>query len=186
MNHQEHNLENIIFGGGCFWCVEAVVQRLRGIISVKSGYAGGNPLAGGENPTYEQVSSGTSGHIEVVQVEFDPSVITLDDLLSVFFTSHDPTSKDRQGNDAGPQYRSVIFYTTEEQKAAISSFIKKLEQDHIYSKPVVTEVKPAGKFYEAEGYHQNYYNSNKDKPYCQLVIEPKISKLRQKYLHLLK
>ena len=186
MSHQEHNLQSVIFGGGCFWCVEAVVQRLRGIVSVKSGYAGGNPPADGEKPTYEQVSSGTSGHIEVVQVEFDPSVITLGDLLSVFFSSHDPTSKDRQGNDAGPQYRSVIFYTTDEQRGAISSFIKKLETEEVYSKPIVTEVRPAGKFYEAESYHQNYYNNNSEKPYCQLVIEPKISKLRQKYLHLLK
>ncbi len=193
-------INNILFGGGCFWCVEAVVQRLKGVISVKSGYAGGRT----ENPSYEEVSRGESGHIEVVKVEFDPSVITLDDLLSVFFSSHDPTSRDRQGNDAGEQYRSVIFYFSEEQKAAISVFIKKLEDDKVYPEPIVTEVypvksvgggtatqsfngaKPAGKFYEAEGYHQNYYNNNRNKPYCQLVIDPKITRLRQKYLHLLK
>ncbi len=162
--------------------MEAVVQRLKGVISVKSGYAGGDV----ENPTYEQVSSGTSGHIEVVQVEFDPQIITLDDLLSVFFSSHDPTSKDRQGNDAGEQYRSVIFYTSENQKAGIQNFIKKLEIDGVYSKSIVTEVKPAGKFYEAEGYHQNYYNNNKNKSYCQFVIDPKIVKLRQNYARLLK
>lgn len=158
------------------------MQRLRGVISVKSGYAGGR----GENPTYEQVSSGSSGHIEVVQVEFDPSIIILEDLLSVFFSSHDPTSMDRQGNDVGEQYRSVIFYITEEQKEKIFSFIKKLEADRIFSKPIVTEVKPAGKFYQAEKYHQNYYNQNQNKPYCQLVISPKINKLREKYSQLLK
>lgn len=182
MSNKDYYLENIIFGGGCFWCVEAVVQRLKGVISVKSGYAGGDV----QNPTYEQVSGGTSGHIEVVQVEFDAFIITLDDLLSVFFTSHDPTSKDRQGNDVGEQYRSVIFYTSDEQKAVILSFIKKLETDGVYTKPIVTEVKSAGKFFEAEGYHQNYYNQNKDKPYCQLVIDPKIAKLREKYKFLLK
>src|SRR3989344_8808311 len=122
------NPDSIIFGGGCFWCVEAVVQRLKGVISVKSGYAGGNI----GNPTYEQVSSGSTGHIEVVQVEFDPSIIKLDDLLSVFFTSHDPTSMDKQGNDAGEQYRSVIFYTSEFQRAGIQLFIKKLETDGVY------------------------------------------------------
>ena len=182
MSNNNSHVESIIFGGGCFWCVEAVVQRLKGVISVKSGYAGGDV----ENPSYEQVSSGTSGHIEVVQVEFDPSIITLDDLLSVFFTSHDPTSMDKQGNDTGEQYRSVIFYTSEIQKASVELFFKKLETDGVYSIPIVTQVKPAGKFYEAEGYHQNYYNNNKNKSYCQFVIDPKIAKLRQKYAHLLK
>ena len=182
MINKDRQLETIIFGGGCFWCVEAVVERLKGVVSIKSGYAGGRT----ENPSYEEVSSGSTGHIEVVRVEFDPSVIRLDDLLSVFFSSHDPTTKDRQGNDVGEQYRSVIFYTSDEQKAAVEFFIRELEEDKVYSKPIVTEVKPAGKFYEAEGNHQNYYNGNRDKPYCQLVIDPKISKLRQKYLHLLK
>src|SRR3989344_1607921 len=182
MSNNNSHVESIIFGGGCFWCVEAVVQRLKGVISVKSGCAGGSI----ENPSYEQVSSGTSGHIEVVQVEFDPSIITLDDLLSVFFSSHDPTSMDKQGNDAGEQYRSVIFYTSEEQKEAIAQFIKKLEADQVYQKPIVTEVKAVGKFYEAEGYHQNYYNNNRNKSYCQFVIDPKIAKLRQKFAHLLK
>jgi len=179
---QPVNKENILFGGGCFWCIEAVVQRLKGVISVKSGYAGG----GIDNPTYEQVSSGATGHIEVVQVEFDRSVITLDDLLSVFFSSHDPTSLDRQGSDAGEQYRSAIFYISEAQKEKILDFIKKLEDEKVYQKPIVTEVKPAGKFFEAEGYHQNYYNSNREKAYCQLVIDPKVKKLREKYAHLLK
>jgi peptide-methionine (S)-S-oxide reductase len=176
------NNQTIYFGGGCFWCVEAVVQRLKGVVSVKSGYAGGNI----EKPSYEQVSSGTTGHIEVVQVEFDPSIIKLDDLLSVFFSSHDPTSLDRQGEDAGEQYRSAIFYTSDEQKTAVEQFIKNLESDKTYDKPIVTQIKPAGKFYEAEGYHQNYYNNNQNKSYCQLVINPKVTKLRQKYSHLLK
>ena len=179
-------LEKILFGGGCFWCVEAVVQRLKGVVSVKSGYAGGRPPVGGGNPTYEQVSSGTTGHIEVVQVELDPMVTTLDNLLSVFFSSHDPTSVDRQGNDVGEQYRSVIFYTSDEQKAKILLFIQNLEKDKVYAKSIVTEVKPAGKFYEAESNHQNYYNNNPNKTYCQYVIDPKIQKLRSKYAHLLK
>jgi peptide-methionine (S)-S-oxide reductase len=180
-NDQKIN-ESIIFGGGCFWCVEAVVQRLKGVVSVKSGYAGGTL----PNPTYEQVSSGLSGHIEVVQVEFDSTIITLENLLAVFFSSHDPTSVNKQGNDAGEQYKSVIFYTSEEQKNQILAFIKQLEADQVYTKPIVTEIKRAGQFFEAEGYHQNYYNNNKTKPYCQLVIEPKILKLKEKYLHLLK
>lgn len=174
--------EIIFFGGGCFWCVEAVVQRLKGIVSVKSGYAGGHVA----NPTYEQVSTGATGHIEVVQVEFDPSIITLDDLLSVFFSSHDPISIDRQGSDVGEQYRSVIFFEADEQKETIQKFIKTLEADKVYGGPIVTEVKPISQFYEAEKYHQNYYNNNPNKPYCQLVIDPKVKKLREKYAHLLK
>lgn len=138
------------------------------------------------NPTYEEVSSGDTGHIEVVQVEFDPSIISLDDLLSVFFSSHDPTSMDRQGNDAGQQYRSVIFYTSDEQHEKISSFIEKLERDKVYENPIVTEIKPLNKFYVAEKYHHNYYNQNQNKSYCQLVISPKILKLKQKYSYLLK
>ncbi len=182
MNSQNTAFEFIIFGGGCFWCVEAVVQRLKGVINVQSGYAGGTIL----NPTYEQVSSGESGYIEVVKVEFDPAIISLENLLAVFFSSHDPTSLNKQGNDAGEQYKSVIFYTSAEQKSDIASFIAKLAERKVYAKPIVTEVRHAGKFYEAEGYHQNYYNNNKTQAYCQLVIDPKIKKLREQYLHLLK
>lgn len=174
-------VETIYFGGGCFWCVEAVIQRLKGVISVKSGYAGGRAA----NPTYEQVSSGSTGHAEVIQIEFDPSIIGIDDLLAVFFSTYDPTTINRQGNDVGEQYRSVIFYIAKEQKEKISSFIEKLEKDKIYKSPIVTEVKPLDKFYEAEKYHQNYYNQNQNKPYCQMVINPKLLKLKQKYSHLL-
>lgn len=182
MISQNSQTESIIFGGGCFWCVEAVAQRLKGVVSVKSGYAGGRV----DQPSYEEVSGGSTGHIEVVQVEFDPLIISLDDLLSVFFSSHDPTSVDRQGNDAGEQYRSIIFWSNDGQKEKVLSFIKKLEEDKVYSKPIVTEVRSAGKFFEAEGYHQNYYNNNPDKSYCKLVIDPKIQKLRERYLPLLK
>ncbi|MDP3740971.1 MAG: peptide-methionine (S)-S-oxide reductase MsrA [bacterium] len=174
--------ETVVFGGGCFWCVEAVVQRLKGVVSVKSGYMGGQK----DRPSYEEVSSGSTGHVEVVQVEFDPNVISLDSLLSVFFSSHDPTSVNRQGNDVGQQYASAIFYTSKEQKQMIENFIASLEKDKVFKNPIVTTVKPAGKFYEAEAYHQNYYDNNPSKPYCQVVIEPKIVKLRQKYAHLLK
>lgn len=176
------NLQSIIFGGGCFWCVEAVVQRLKGVLKVESGYAGGSV----DKPSYEQVSTGETGHIEVVKVDFDSSVISLDDLLSVFFSSHDPTSVDKQGNDVGEQYRSVIFYTSELQKNTINSFIEKLIKDGVYQKPIVTQSLPIKNFFVAEGYHQNYFNNNSEKPYCQIVINPKLAKLREKFLHLLK
>lgn len=174
--------QSIIFGGGCFWCMEGVFQVLRGIESVISGYAGGTK----ESPTYEEVSSERTGHAEVVKVEFDPTVITLEDLLAVFFTTHDPTTLNRQGNDIGTQYRSALYYTTPEQKSAIEKFIQQLTEEKTFSKPIVTEVKPAGTFYPAEQYHQNYYRNNPDNPYCQAVIDPKISKLRQKFAHLYK
>ena len=169
-------------GGGCFWCLEAVFQMLRGVVSVTSGYAGGNM----PNPTFEQVSGEISGHAEVIKVEFDPSVIELHDLLAVFFTSHDPTTLNRQDNDVGPQYRSAIYYTAPEQKTAVESFMRELEREQTFGQPLMTEVKPLDTFYPAEAYHQNYYRANPDQPYCQVVINPKIAKLRQKYAHLLK
>ncbi len=174
--------QTIVFGGGCFWCVEAVVQRLKGVESVISGYSGGEK----ENPSYIAVSSGTTGHAEVVKVEFDPAIISLDTLLSVFFSSHDPTTIDRQGNDVGPQYRSAIYYTSEEQKKEIEKFIQNLEDEKTFSGKIVTEVQPLKNFYPAEEYHQNYYNQNKEQGYCQFVIDPKIAKLRAKFSHLLK
>lgn len=175
-------MQSIVFGGGCFWCVEAVFQMLRGVENVVSGYAGG----GSENPSYYKVVSESTGHAEVVKVEFDPSVVRLEDLLSVFFSSHDPTTRDRQGHDVGSQYRSVIFYTTPEQREAAEKFMKKLTDEQVFSKPIVTELEPLTKFYPAESYHQNYYRQNQDQPYCQVVIDPKIAKLRQTYAHLLK
>jgi peptide-methionine (S)-S-oxide reductase len=174
--------QTIIFGGGCFWCMEAVFQMLKGVESVMSGYTGGKMV----KPTYEAVCDGTTEHVEAIKIEFDPSVIMLDDLLAGFFTSHDPTTLNRQGNDVGTQYRSAVFYTTPEQKEMIEKFIQKLTDDQVFKDPIVTEVKPAEEFYTAEAYHQNYYKNNENKPYCQAVISPKIAKLRKQYSRLLK
>ena len=176
-------VEKIVFGGGCFWCVEAVYQLLEGVTKVTSGYAGGEKA----NPNYYSVMSDGSGHAEVVEVEYDSSVISLENIYAVFFTAHDPTSLNKQGADAGPQYRSVILYTTEEQKTAAEQYIKKLTDEKIYTKPIVTALEPLEKFYEAEAYHQNYYNNNQEaNPYCQVVIDPKIAKIRQSFAHLLR
>ncbi len=175
--------ESIVFGGGCFWCIEAVYQMLQGVTKVTSGYAGGEE----READYHKVSSGNTGHTEVVEVQFDPSVISFDQILAVFFTAHDPTSLNRQGADAGTQYRSAIFYTTEEQKADIEAYIHKLTAEGVYTKPIVTDVQALQKFYPAEAYHQNYYAQNRDSnPYCQVVIDPKIAKIRQSFAHLLK
>lgn len=171
-------MEKIVFGGGCFWCIEAVFQMLRGVTKVTSGYAGGVD----DKPNYYSVSSEKTGHAEVVEVQYDSSVITIDTLLAVFFTAHDPTTRNRQGADQGTQYRSVILYTTAAQKTAAENFIKKLTDDKVYANPIVTELEPLSQFYEAENYHQNYYNQNKDvNPYCQVVIDPKIAKIRQSF-----
>ncbi|MEK7084069.1 MAG: peptide-methionine (S)-S-oxide reductase MsrA [Patescibacteria group bacterium] len=170
-------MEKIIFGGGCFWCVEAVFQRLRGVISVTNGYAGGDT----DHPSYHDVSRERTGHAEVVQVVFDPVQIPLSVLLDVFFSTHDPTTLNRQGHDAGTQYRSAIYYTGEDQKQAIGAYIKKLKEEEIFDRPIVTEVRPIAAFYPAEDYHQNYYNRNADASYCQFVIEPKLAKLRQRF-----
>lgn len=169
--------ETIVFAGGCFWCMEAVFQLLKGVDAVVSGYAGGKM----PSPTYEAVSGGATGHAEVVQVTFDPSIIQLENLLAVFFTTHDPTQLNRQGNDVGEQYRSAIYFTKPEQKMEIEKFITALVADKTFSKPIVTEIQPLDTFYPAEKHHQNYYRSNQDQPYCQAVINPKISKLRQKF-----
>lgn len=175
--------EKIIFGGGCFWCIEAVFQMLKGVESVTSGYTGGEK----DNPNYFQVSTGNSGHAEVVQIEYDSNIISLENLYAVFFTAHDPTTPDRQGGDVGMQYRSVIYYTTPEQKTAAEQYMKKLFDEKVYSRPLVTELEPLQKFYPAEEYHQNYYQNNQDvNPYCQVVIDPKIAKIRASFAHLLK
>ena len=171
--------ETAIFGGGCFWCTEAVFQNLRGVVSVMSGYAGGNT----ENPTYEQVSMGNTGHAEVIKVEFDPEQIGFADLLEVFFALHDPTTLNRQGDDVGTQYRSAIFFTTPEQEREAKEYIESLKKSGVAA---VTEVVPLGKLYEAEDYHQNYYKLNSAKPYCQVVISPKLAKLREKFGRLVK
>ena len=174
--------EVAVFGSGCFWCTEAVFQSLEGVLSVSSGYAGG---AKGD-PTYEDVSSGTTGHAEVIQIEFDPAKISYDDLLAVFFFSHDPTTLNRQGNDGGKQYRSVIFYTNESQKKAAQMLIGELHEKKAYEKDVVTEVKPLDRFYPAESYHKDYYKRNSSAPYCELVIAPKLEKLEKRFSNLMR
>ncbi len=170
-----------MFGGGCFWCAEAVFRRLKGVISVKPGYAGGRV----PNPTYHQICTMDTGHAEVIRVDFDSDSIDLDTLLSVFFATHDPTTPNRQGNDSGPQYRSIILCNSEEQASIVKRFIETLEQNKTFSKSIVTELKPLDTFYEAEEYHKAYYEKNRDEPYCQFVIDPKVAKLRQRFSHLL-
>lgn len=170
--------QTVVFGGGCFWCTEAVFGVLNGVKSVKSGYAGGTT----PNPTYQSVSSGETGHAEVLQVEYDPEVISFRDLLSVFFASHDPTTLNRQGADQGTQYRSIILYTTPEQKAESERYIEELKEDL----NIVTELKPLEMFYPAEDYHQNYYNNHEDQMYSQVVIKPKLEKLQKEFDRLLK
>ena len=160
------------FGGGCFWCVEAVLQRIEGVLSVASGYAGGTT----PNPTYEEVCTGETGHAEVVQVAFDPQLISYDEILDIFWQSHDPTTLNRQGADVGTQYRSVIFTTDDAQREAAEKSKKKIQAK--YRDPVVTEVKPLEKFWKAEDYHQNYYNAHSSEGYCRMVISPKLKKLK--------
>ena len=174
-NAQQKKLQQATFGMGCFWCSEALFQRLDGVVKVKSGYEGGI-LA---NPTYEEVCTGTTGHAEVIELTYDPSKITYDELLEVFWKSHDPTTLNRQGADSGTQYRSVVFYHTPEQKAAAEHYKAELNRTNALGKPVVTEITKAGPFYIAEGYHQNYFNKNADQPYCRLVILPKMEKLEK-------
>jgi peptide-methionine (S)-S-oxide reductase len=169
-------------GGGCFWCLEAVYEELRGVEKVESGYSGG----GVPDPTYRQVCTGTTGHAEVVQVMFDPEVVSFREILEVFFTIHDPTTLNRQGADVGTQYRSAIFYHDEEQKRVAEEVISELEAEGVWDDPIVTEVTPVDTFYKAEEYHQGYYRNNEYQPYCQVVISPKVAKFRSKYLSRLK
>lgn len=163
--------------GGCFWCSEAVFIELRGVEKVESGYSGGTVVS----PTYEQVCTGTTGHAEAVQVTFDPSAISFREILQIFFTMHDPTTLNRQGADVGTQYRSVIFYHNEEQKTTAEQIIKETEASGIWDAPFVTKVEPFAVFYRAEGYHQEYFKNNRYQPYCQMVIAPKVAKLREHY-----
>lgn len=176
------NIQTAILAGGCFWCTEALLKSLKGVVSLMPGYTGGQT----ENPTYLQVCDGNTGHAESVAIEFDPNLISFSDLLSVFFNTYDPTTLNRQGNDIGTQYRSAIFYTTPEQKEEAEALIKELNEAKAYDNPVVTEVVPLTKFYPAENYHHDYYEKNKDKNYCQIVIAPKLAKLQEKYHNLLK
>jgi peptide-methionine (S)-S-oxide reductase len=172
---EEKGMKVATFGGGCFWCTEAVFQRLQGVQKVVSGYSGGHV----ENPTYEQVCSKKTGHVEVIQVTYDPARVKFEELLEVFWKTHDPTTKDRQGNDVGPQYRSVVFYHDEEQREKAEFYKKKLDAAGIFRSPIVTEIKPIINFYPAEDYHQNYFNQNPANPYCQFVVASKVKKFKE-------
>jgi peptide-methionine (S)-S-oxide reductase len=176
MTTQTHEVATL--GGGCFWCLDAIFRDLRGVEKVESGYAGGMMV----KPTYRDVSSGMTGHAEVVQVTFDPSVLSFRDLLGVFFTIHDPTTLNRQGADVGTQYRSVILYHSEDQGDTAEQVIDELNGQHVWDDPIVTEVARFTTFYPAEAYHQNYYAQNPGQPYCQIVISPKVAKFRKAYL----
>ncbi len=188
MSRESHQIvgprdrELATLGGGCFWCTEAVFTELKGVEKVESGYSGGTV----ENPAYEEVCAGTTGHAEVIQVTFDPRVISYRDILQIFFTTHDPTTLNRQGADAGTQYRSVVLYHSNNQRAAAEEVIKEFNASKVWKRPIVTEVIPFKAFYKAEEYHQNYFEKNPDSPYCQAIIEPKIAKLRAHYFEKLK
>jgi peptide-methionine (S)-S-oxide reductase len=169
-------------GGGCFWCLEAVFDQVKGVESVESGYMGG----GRPNPTYEAVCSGTTGHAEVIQIRFDPAIITYRELLEIFFGIHDPTTLNRQGNDSGTQYRSAIFYHSSEQETTAQEVIGKLTEEKLFDDPIVTQVVPASPFYIAEDYHQEYFAQNPSQPYCTYLINPKVAKFRQRFADRLK
>lgn len=181
-NPDKNQMEIATLAGGCFWCLEAVFKQLRGVERVVSGYAGGSV----PDPSYQQVCSGATGHAEVVQIRFDPRQISYRELLEVFFTIHDPTTLNRQGNDVGTQYRSAIFYHDEGQQAIAGQVIREIEASGMWGRPVVTQLSPFSDFFPAEEYHQDYFERNPLQPYCQVVIAPKVSKFRQKYLERLK
>ena len=172
--------ETIVLGGGCFWCTEAVIKLLRGVADTEPGYAGGTK----ENPTYEEVCTGRTGHAEVLKVEYDPKALPLEKLLEVFMEMHDPTSPDRQGPDMGSQYRSIILYGSEAQEKTVAAFLKRVQKD--YRKPIVTEVGKLGRFWPAEEYHRDYYKRNPFQPYCLLEIGPKVAKVKKKFASLMK
>ena len=168
-------LEKATLGGGCFWCTEAVYLELKGVVDVKPGYSGGHV----KNPSYREVSNETTGHAEVVQITFDPAIVSYTEILEVFFVTHDPTTLNRQGNDVGTQYRSAIFYHSEQQKQTALKVVELLTKDKVYNKPIVTEVTKFDAFYVAEDYHINYFARNKNQPYCQYVVAPKVEKFRK-------
>ena len=174
--------EVIVFGGGCFWCTDAVFERIEGVSDVIPGYSGGNVI----NPSYREVCTGNTGHAEVVEVTYNPDVVRLETILQVFFTTHDPTTLNRQGADVGTQYRSAIFYTNEKQKQVVEQVIDELEQNNVFDDPIVTEVQPLENFYQAEEYHDGYFDANKQQPYCRFVIQPKIEKLEKVFDEILK
>lgn len=173
----KENFDTATFAGGCFWCVEAIFSELKGVKNVQSGYTGGDT----ENPNYEDICTGETGHAEAIQIIFDNNEISYSDLLEIFWQTHDPTTLNRQGADVGTQYRSAVFYHSEQQKIEAVSFKKKLNENKIFDKPVVTEITKVSKFYKAENYHQNYYSNNSSKPYCTIVIKPKLDKFRKQF-----
>jgi peptide-methionine (S)-S-oxide reductase len=177
----DEELETAVFGGGCFWSIEAIFSLLKGVTDVEVGYAGGFK----ENPTYEQVCQGNTGHAEVVKITFDPNIISYSKLLEVFFYIHDPTTLNRQGNDVGGQYRSIILYTSPEQEKTVKEFIDELENTKVYSDPIVTEVEPLDKYYKAEDYHQDYFKNNSIQPYCGAIISPKVEEFQNRFADLL-
>lgn len=176
------NIEIANFGAGCFWCVEAVFLQAKGVEKVESGYMGGQT----KNPTYKEVCTGNTGHAEIIQVTFNPQIISFEELLEIFWQTHDPTTLNRQGNDSGTQYRSVVFYTNETQKQLAETYKKKLDSSGAFSKPIVTEISAASVFYKAEDYHQDYYNLNGSQPYCYFVIKPKVEKFKKIFPNKLK
>lgn len=178
----EERLDTATFGAGCFWCVEAIFQQIKGVKSVKSGYTGGHI----KNPAYREVCNGTTGHAEVAQIVFNPDTVSFTKLLEVFFQTHDPTTLNKQGADVGTQYRSAIFYHSQEQKEIAEKVIEKLTSENIFDKPIVTEVSKIGEFYPAEDYHQNYYNNNSEQGYCRIVITPKLEKFKKVFGDLVK
>ena len=180
-NNTNIKSQTAVLGGGCFWCLEAVFTQLKGVIKVESGYSGGSK----PNPTYKDVCSGNTGHAEVLKIEFDPDKITYGLILNIFFAVHDPTTLDRQGNDRGTQYRSIIFYTSPQQEQIIKHVIRDLETSKIYPDQFVTEIKPLTVFYKAEDYHQEYFANNPSQPYCQAIISPKIAKFRKNFTNYL-
>lgn len=178
----DKNFEIAIFGGGCFWCTEAVFRSLKGVKSVVPGYSGGSK----ETATYEKVSGGKTGHIETIKIEYDPSVISYSDLLNVFFHTHNPTTPNRQGADIGEQYKSIIFYLDQNQKNEAENMLAKLTKEKTYEDPIITKIEPFAEFFEAEEYHKNYYERNKNATYCEVIITPKIEKLEKRFRELIK
>lgn len=174
---EERRLETATFAGGCFWCTEAVFQRVEGVEEVTSGFTGGNI----KNPPYREVVTGRTGHAESVNIKFDPEKVTFEDLVNIFFATHDPTTLNRQQNDVGTHYRSAIFYHSEEQKKTAQKVVKRLEEENTFSDPIVTEITEAGIFYAAEQEHHDYYNQNRNQPYCRVIIDPKVQKLMHKF-----
>lgn len=182
MEQHDGNLEIATFGAGCFWCVEAVFEEVKGVQKVVAGYAGGHV----EDPSYKQVTTGTTGHAEVARLTYDPSVVSYEQLLEVFWHTHNPTTLNRQGNDVGPQYRSVIFYHNEEQKKIAEASLQRTDASDLWEDPIVTEIEPISNYSQAENYHQNYYANNPNAGYCQVVIAPKLKKFRKDFSHMLK